>query len=197
MAFPTTATYPAAAEFSTVVFLWDGDSMNLGTNVGASHAMHTLVSAEALYSGKGRFENVAVGGRGADDVLAAFNNTKRFRTAPNAGYLFIWAGAADTNAATFTELQSYWALARADGWKVVAFTILPQADDTAPEADQKVAHNASILAASSEWDYCLDVASLLTNPNDTLYFSDGIHLTALGYQTVADWINDTLNLPVI
>lgn len=201
MPFPVTATFPAVAEFAITVFLFDGDSLSLGSGatVPLASYIHTLVSGASNYAGKGRFENVAVGGRTVPQMTAAFNQTKQFVTWPRNGFLFLWGGTVGTGNATFTDLQAYWALARADGWKVVAFTILPRSGDTAPLIAEKLAHNTSIRAASANWDYLADIAAVaaLSNPNDPAYYSDLVHLTTLGYQTVADTINSTINLPVL
>lgn len=197
MSYPASASFPAVASFNLNVFLWDGDSMNLGTTVGSSHAMHTLMAAEANFSGKGRFENVAVGGTSVAQQIAAFDKTKPFRTKPGHGFLFLWAGTAALDANTFTDLQTYWAMARADGWKVIAHTLQPKAGESAPTIALREGVNASIAAATSEWDYLFDTASWFTDPTDPTFFSDGTHMTAAGYQAVADLLNDNLNLPVL
>jgi len=197
MPFPASTSYPASATFSTVVFLWDGDSMNRGTTAGSSHALHTLMSAEANYAAKGQFFNVAIGGTSVAQQVSTFNRTKQFRTAPGKGFLFHWGGTAGLDANTFTDLQTYWALARADGWKVIAHTLQPKASESAPTIALREGINASIAAATSEWDYLFDVASYFTDPSDVTFFSDGTHMTAAGYQAVADLINDTIHLPVL
>jgi len=197
MSFPASASFPAAASFNLNVFLWDGDSMNLGTTVGSSHAMHTLMSAEANFTGKGRFENVAVGGTSVAQQVAAFDKTKPFRTKRGHGFLFLWGGTAALSAGTFADLQTYWALARADGWKVVAHTLQPKLGESAPTIALREATNTSIHTASAEYDYLIEVATLLPDASNLTYFSDGVHLTAAGYQLVADTINSNINLPVL
>lgn len=191
-----TSTYPATAKWSLNVFLFDGDSLSTGSGAGALYALDKLVSMQPNFSGRGRFSNVAIGGRSAAQMVVDFHRTKSFRTRKNHGLLFIWGGALVVGT-TFSDLQSYWALARADGWEVVASTVLSQADDTPSETALRISVNSSIRSASSEWDYLLDVATVLTNPSDPLYFVDGVHCTPLGYQTIAEYINSTLNITTL
>lgn len=198
MAFPSPVSF-APAQHDLTVFLTDGDSMTQGIGASAASALHTLLSAEPNFSGKGRFVTIGLGGRPVSQIVDEFYNSAPYLPPRNFGYLLIWGGAAATGATTLADLQEYWSQARAAGWKVVAFTILPQADDSAADVTLKATINAGIRAASSEWDYMVDVAALpeFADPSNPLYFSDVIHLTALGYQTVADYINQTLDLPVL
>jgi hypothetical protein len=197
--FPSPVTFKSPVSFLTNVFLFDGDSLSRGvgaTDPTASN-LHTLMSAEPRFAGKAKFFSVAVGGRSVAQMVTDYPATKPYRTGPGHSYLFIWGGQAGFSATTITELQTYWALARADGYKVVANTITPNATDDVPTKALRDATNVTIRASSSQWDYLIDNAVLLPDPFNALYFSDAVHLTTLGYQTVANSINSLLSLPVL
>jgi len=195
---PATASYPTA-RYKMTSFLVDGDSMTQGIGASAASSLHTLLSAEPNFVGKGFFNTIGFGGRAVSQEITEFYKSSPFRSTNVFNYLFIWGGTAATSGTTFSELQTYWAQARAQGWKVIAFTILYQEADTPAEDALTDQINASIRLATSEWDYLVDVATIpeLSDLSNTTYFADGTHLTALGYQTVADFINDTLALPVL
>ncbi|MBK8001728.1 MAG: SGNH/GDSL hydrolase family protein [Verrucomicrobia bacterium] len=197
MAFPPTASYPASANYKVNAFLWDGDSMNLGTTAGSAWAMHTLMSAQANFSGKGQFWNVAVGGTTVAQQVAAFAKTKPYRPPLGHGFLFHWGGTAGLTETTFADFQAYWALARADGWKIVAHTLQAVGTDDGALQALRAATNASIRSDSTAYDYLVEMDLLLPDSSDLDYFSDSVHLTALGYETVAAHINSVLGLPVL
>ncbi len=117
-------------------------------------------------------------------------------------YLFIWAGtndlaqneglpAGDANV-VYTNLKSYWATAKADGFKVVAFTILPRGGTGASFEGNRTILNSLILSNSSLYDYLIRPEILFSNYSDTSSFEDTVHLTYSASNSLADYIGHNL-----
>lgn len=137
-------------------------------------------------------------GTGQYDVI---KNHKPDATFYTKCLLFVWFCTNDlaggTSAADcYTSLLSYWAAARADGFKVIAFTIPPRADAAFSAADEteRQALNSSILGDATKYDAVVDAATLFPNPNDLTYFNaDKVHLNSTGNATLAAYINSNIN----
>ncbi|HEV8544344.1 MAG TPA: hypothetical protein VGR78_18295, partial [Verrucomicrobiae bacterium] len=94
--------------------------------------------------------------------------------------------------------RAYWRRARQAGYKVGAFTIIPAATDQNNLMVRRFALYDLIRSAPAEYDVLFDVALLpeLQDPTNTSYFKpDGVHLTALASQAIANLINYTVILP--
>lgn len=137
--------------------------------------------------------NLASGGATAAYILSNYATDVR-PLKPAAGeqkWLFLLAGTNDaastpTAADIFASLSSIWALARADGFKVAAFTVM-LSGDTSNNAKRN-SLNALIRAAANEYDALIDtdrffirLTGSATYYTNTTYFNgDQIHLIAAG-----------------
>ncbi len=140
--------------------------------------------------------NTAVGGRTTADLVtnyAAEVYPLRPAVVGRPVYLFVQVGANDVSggapapaATTFTALSGYWATAKADGFTVVAFTVMHRGN-----ANTNVLETLdSLIRASTGWDYLVDAAQVLTDPYDTRFFqSDVTHPVAAGHTLLAAYIN--------
>lgn len=120
-------------------------------------------------------------------------------------WLFMLAGLNDvytggqTGFSTWQRLTNYVAARKAaHPWTVVVSTL--QADIVAPAGNAD--YNACIRTNGGPWDALVDpgvnspVETRLSNPNNTTYFySDGVHLSNLGYGVLADHFGQIVNVP--
>jgi lysophospholipase L1-like esterase len=114
------------------------------------------------------------------------------------GWCFVHGGGNDISdgvavATVYGYLQSLWASARADGYKVVAVTILPRA--SWGSASQAVVDtlNALILNDSTLYDYVVRADQVLNNPANGLWYIDTTHPTVLGAQMIAQTVATVMN----
>jgi hypothetical protein len=150
-----------------------------------------------------RFTNLAVGGRTAaeidadhaDDVTPISPDTLG-----GTGILFVAVGVNDlgilsSSAATVQGLlSSIWSKGRADGFRVVAFTIPKASTITAGEETARVALNTSIRAATSEWDALVDLDRIFpTYASGSPYYFDTIHFSAYGGEYISKQVKAVLD----
>lgn len=144
---------------------------------------------------RGELTNHATGGDFADEMTGQYA-TQAGASPPGASdiaYFFLMAGTVDIGSRTaaadiYADLQTLWAAAEADGFIVVAFTVLP-ADGWDAEQDAiQVALNALIRGDRTEYDYLVDGAAIaeLADSTDTTYWNvDALHLNETGAGVLA------------
>lgn len=107
-------------------------------------------------------------------------------------YFFLLGGTNDiylnspTSAQLFGYITNVLGQARADGFKVVAMTIMPSILFNPTMETTRLEVNQMILNNPQLFDYIIDTAKILPNFSDTRYFSDGTHPTALGSLLIAN-----------
>lgn len=113
-------------------------------------------------------------------------------------YLFIWAGTNDiandnSSSVVYNNLKSEWSQAKAEGFKVVAFTIMPRGTLTPSQEIQRVNTNNLILSNSSLYDYLIRTDLIFPTSADTTYFySDAVHLNYNGSNFLANYIGHNI-----
>ena len=114
------------------------------------------------------------------------------------GWLGLWAGTNDvisTNdsaAQIFKSLSAIWTAARADGYKVVAFTVLPSTRLSPERENVRQELNAKILAADEQWDRLIPAHEMFPSARSGAFKSDGVHLNAYGQGQVAQAVKSAL-----
>jgi lysophospholipase L1-like esterase len=190
-----TPTNPKITETPTATilppfFMFVGDSLTRGS--GASDWAHTYPSQTMALIGVQNYINFGIGGSKITDLNQVVSTSIDLLINPAYQFvLLVWIGANDlgTPLSTFSgELESYWRERRAAGFKIIAFTVLPQGGIN-PKENERAAMNDWIR---SNWaTYCdvlVDVAVVneLQDPtNLTYYRKDQEHLTDAGYALVA------------
>ncbi len=116
----------------------------------------------------------------------------------NQSYFLVWAGSNDLAtgsdaSTTMTNLKTEWGYARADGFKVVAFTIMPRCGYNSTEEAYRVQLNDWIIGNSTFYDYLVRPDLILTNCSNTTYFADGTHPTPAGALLLAQNISSLFN----
>jgi lysophospholipase L1-like esterase len=90
-------------------------------------------------------------------------------------------------ATVYGDLSSLWASARADGYTVVALTVLPRTGGWGPSGSQAAADalNALILSDPTRYDRLVRADLVLPAPLNTAWYLDTTHPTVLGAQLLA------------
>lgn len=155
------------------------------------------------WNGKFNKRNVARGGEAIIQMVDEFESqVLPYATQPGRNYLFIWGGAREikqrSGEAAFADLQTYWAMGRKAGFKIVTFTILPNGEPTPQVPARRARLNELIRGAHDEYDFLIDVAQhpLLQDPyNATYYRPDLVHLWREGNVLIAEMINSVIPNP--
>ena len=155
------------------------------------------------WNGKFNKRNVARGGEAIIQMVDEFESqVLPYATQPGRNYLFIWGGAREikqrSGEAAFADLQTYWAMGRKAGFKIVTFTILPNGEPTPQVPVRRARLNELIRGAHDEYDFLIDVAQhpLLQDPyNATYYRPDLVHLWREGNVLIAEMINSVIPNP--
>lgn len=187
---------------SALYALAEGDSLTVGNGT-SGWSVYPLQLA-LLYTDNRMISlpNVATGGETLADMTTEYATQIKpeYDSRKGSNVLLLWGGTNDmargvggdfSAASAYARLVSYGQTAQADGFKMVAFTILPRQDVGTPagfEAERLI-FNADVRANYLTFANALaDVAadSRLQDPTNATYFNaDLVHLTAAGYAVVA------------
>lgn len=116
-------------------------------------------------------------------------------------YLFIFAGTNDgpfmghTPAQVYADLKTYWAMARADGFIVVAFTLLPSRFLDGGWNIREINNpqvNALIRSDPSLYDYLVEGDLVLPDPTNIADYYDLLHPTHAGAIKLARAVMETI-----
>lgn len=169
----------------------EGDSMSNGSNDWPGY-----VDAKSDLFGRATTTNVALAGDPVQNMVGEYaSQAHLYRPSRNGdkGYFFLFAGGNDINAGRsaaqiYADLKSVWASARADKFKIVAFTVTKSTTFDAGEEQVRVDLNALILSDPTLYDYIIRPDVVLTDPNDATYFVDGTHTTSTGSDVIASLV---------
>jgi lysophospholipase L1-like esterase len=199
-----------ALGYLSKLIVWEGDSLtdpnsvltqNLGHVYKTSRALTSVVQGVSLALG-GSTLNSGFGATGAvtdrEGRLDLLYDKRRTRHV-----LCVWIGANDMHSidgtTMYTRYKAYCQRQRAKGWKVLAYTCTPQT--TAVDANfntRRAVFNPLVQGGWGDFaDGLVDLGADATigpdaAASDTLLYSDGLHLTALGQDSVK-----ALELPVL
>lgn len=174
-----------------------------------------LVCGGTNWGGKGAAYSWATGGNTIAKIVDRFDyETQARRHRPNRwitkSYATCWAGTNDiangsdatpTAATVHAKLREYWAKAKADGNKVIAFTILDRVDVSSAKRLKIQAVNDLIRADQNtgRFDYLVDLYSTFapngasqTYPTALL---DGLHPYDAGHVVIANYIDGLITNP--
>lgn len=176
---------------------FEGDSLTVG--IGATDRWpHYVTNFAGVSAYVGAYNMAATSGDLATNFANQYNSQiYPYRPAnyTNA-WLFVWGGVNDIGSSglgptvpvdtIYQALSNYWRTARNDGFKIYAFTITDRSQYHS-SASLKAAQtnlNNLIIASSNLWDLIYRGDLAFPDSADTNYYSDGLHLTSLGYQTI-------------
>lgn len=205
--FPGSKSFTGSPSFSNspvspgpAVFVFEGDSLTANNNNGITPYPDKLL-LQSNFLRKGPQYNVAITGDTIQNISGnSYSEQIKPLKFPSCSfkdfYVFIWAGTNDlgvrTAAQIYADLQTFWAAAKADGFKVVAFTISKRAAPNAlsgPNETKRQDVNTSIKSNLTLFNYLIDVDVLFPDASDLTYFYDGLHNTDAGTLLIAQNIN--------
>lgn len=148
-------------------------------------------------------ENINVARRGTKTLLLRRDYLRQVEPIrPKKGrkaIYFLFMGSVDLARDTMPAEDIYrniawaWAQAKAEGFKVVAFTIKPATGIKGYREEQRRRLNEMILANPSAYDGIIRTELLLPNPTDrALILPDGMHPTEAGHERIADAVDRLL-----
>lgn len=185
---------------ASVVF--EGDSMTNKDNLGT---WPTYLRAQNAFFRRGNASYFATDGQTAADMVADYATEAgvvgvKPVSSVDEGYFFIWGGINDildaaAAADIYDDLKAVWAAARADNYKVIAFTIPPSTSYDTTENAVRVALNALIRSDATLYDFLATPDVWFPNPSNTDMFVTGVHLTALGNSILAEKIAQLVGWP--
>lgn len=160
-----------------------------------------LATYHPYFAKSGNATNFGISGARASALVtgyAAGAHTNRPTRTIDDGWFFLQAGGNDISdgvsaATVYGYLTSLWASARADGYKVVAMTVMPRASWGSGSAAIVLALNKLILSDTTLYDYCVRADLVLNDPNNALWFYDTTHPTELGAAMIAQTVAMVLN----
>lgn len=201
------------------IIVIEGDSMSNGgkgspTDPRRAGDWVNYISAYVSWYASAQKFNIAASAEKVSQMLAQYPTQARPHK-PAAGkkaYYIIMGGINDLGGKTdgvvgdadaiYANLKSLWALARADGFTVVAITVTPFYPSNSP--NQQVANttneerkqlNALIVSDPSKYDLLVRAdqlfASTMPGPTDQ-YFADRIHVNEAGAKKIAEAIANSI-----
>lgn len=187
-----------------VVFIGDSTSAWLSTKSTDSWTyQYTFLKKNS----DARIYNVAVNGQNTTFFNTNYANfVQRYRPGVNGvdeSYAYVWLGINDINggssdSTTYTALKTLWSSLKRDGFRVYANTLMPGTSYTGNKETYRVALTTSILSNTSLYDNVYRPDILFTDPNDSIFYLDGFHLTTLGNTVMANAVSaDTVNVPYV
>jgi hypothetical protein len=192
-----TDSYNQFAFSDTTSFILEGDSLTAGTGRPKYQDYFSTFITDRI-----TITNVAQGGRAlagaASNYAANVFPLRPAVTGVNKAYLFFWVGANGSNdtgvypnASDFIAAwNSYTAQAKADGFTIVAFTILPH---SVYSVSRRIEINQGIRQSVNA-DIVIDVERLFPDKENTLYFEgDQIHLLAAAQSRIASHIESVFS----
>lgn len=189
-------------EGATRAIVCDGNSLTRGYGAGGANSYPTQL--KGLVSTAYTVINRGVDSQTTDQMEAdaATQIDSWLDIFPNNSTLIAWEGSNDIQfgaslATTQSRWNTYFSARATAGWasngcKLVACTVIPRVDSTAPKNAIRDDFNAWLRTNYSTYaTHLVDLAadSRLQDTSNTTYFDgDGIHLTAAGYAVVAELI---------
>ncbi len=206
-----TITAPA---FSTIpfdsYFVFEGDSITAGFGVSAGLDWPSQLMSLSNFTGKGTKVNSAVNGSNIATMTARYAaSVYPYRPAATGkpailmidigtNDIFTFGGAGHTGAATFSDLSTYIATAKADGFKIWSLTLIDRLISGTQWSirDRLEAHefNRLLRESTTTWDRLVDIAPVFPDNSDTtIYQADNIHPNSTGAANFALLVNELAN----
>lgn len=174
---------PVIKAFSPSAIVLEGDSL-VQVNMLTSWPVNTQLYSP--WSGA-TWSNFAIGGSTTTQMLARYSAVRAAKTAGAPGVLILNGGSNDLNypagvdpaGEIYGRLKSMWSQARADGYKVVAFTIHGGGSVGGPDAARTefAKLNTLIRSESSLYDALVENDKLFPDRDDRSMLVDGLHFT--------------------
>jgi len=200
------ASISGSLDFSTykkLIVVIEGDSISDPASIPLNWAVQ-LTATASPYFGKATVSNYALGGDTANNMVGEYatqGQTKRPTNNGDEGWFFLMAGTNDIGGWSFPaadiydDLKAIWASARADRFKVVAFTILPSGIFTPAQEAIRKSLNTLILSDPSLYDFVIRPDIVLPDPTNATDYEQvfQLHPTADGSRRIADLVETVIS----
>lgn len=181
----------------------EGDSIS-EKDVGLGRTNWPYQMTSSTIFPRGSFINFAAGGNTVANMVTQINTHGRLGALPTPAttstrrYYFIMAGINDISAGTaattiYNNLKTIWAAAKADGYTVITFTVLPSLGLSAPKQTELTALNVAILSDPALYGGNIRADLLLPDPNNVTYYLDGTHPTPAGSLIISNAVAPVLD----
>lgn len=196
-----------SANGATLIF--EGDSLTYGLTLPSPSTQNFgyLLSQMEWAQDKKAYFNFGTGGATIQTTMPGryVASVKPHRPTPNGGdggpksYLFLMAGINDlqasrTAAQIVSDITTYVATAKADGFTVIVGTLPPNsfASPVYPYETARQDVNGSIRSNTIGADVIYDTEEVLANPFSLGVFPDGVHVSTVGNRLWAEYLNQGL-----
>ena len=174
-------------------WVYEGDSITDISSDLPFNYPYQLVKTNASIAATPQID-VAHAGDQLHDMLSQYASQVHPYRPTDSTHLYVFALMAGTNDAAaertsdqiYNDLKTEWGYAKADGFKVIAFCITRSTYQIRDTVAVNV--NKKIIADPTKYDYLIRTDLILPNPNDNLYFIDGLHPTPLGSLLIAQQV---------
>jgi lysophospholipase L1-like esterase len=185
---------------TTVVF--EGDSITAGYGLNPGEDWPSVLQTLPAFKDKGQFINSSFSGSSVASLVSRYSTSVQPYKPVNGSrsILMVMVGtndiARDGNNAvsTFNALNNYLETAKADGFEIWLFTLIDRSDSMTSQKQQDYQTYNKLIRQSVVWDKLIDVAPLLPDATDSVFFLDGRHPTALGARKIAEYVDLLSNL---
>lgn len=204
---------PRTANLNNQCFVFYGDSITSGGALPSpsTQVFGYLFSQMPFAKNHGTYINAGIGGAAIMAGLGSSSLIDSYATAvhpyrpvanggstPGVAWLFLMAGINDianesrTSAQVITDLTTLVSTAKADGFKVVVFTILPRNGNfstwNSTFEGYRLAVNQAIRSNQLGATRVADFETVVQNPSDTNYYIDGLHPSVGGNVAMANYL---------
>lgn len=181
--------------FSSRRVIIEGDSYSNNT----STSWWVYVPDSSAYFGKASFKTYASAGNTSTDMVSQYATQAHTDAVTSGGtdyWFWCYAGVNDiinglAATTTYSNLKTLWANAKADGFRVGAFTVLKVPLFTAPQIAKMDSINNLIKSDASLYDYLFDWNASIDFTINTSFTSDGTHPSVTGAKYMANFISQT------
>ena len=188
---------------SPIQYIFDGDSITAGNNVGENqdYPYNTWALIQRTVDS---YQNIGIGSQLVSEMLAKVNSdvVSRFQTNRRNAVALLGGindiAALETPASIYADLKAYWLAIRNAGGLIIAATLLPAGTLAQIETDRQ-ALNTLIKSDLSLYDGLIDFGNnvLIGQPGDqdnlTYYLADKVHPNYEGNKVMAQEVDSTIN----
>lgn len=201
-----TALSTKAEYLSPLTLIWEGDSVTAGYVASNLEVTSFRALVVAAHPGCGNYQFAVAGSRLATLVDRYAANVYPLRPAvtgrPNT-WLSVFIGLNDLGNPTdpetwYESLKAYWAQARADGFRVLAYTVYQRQPRIVADDYIRMEGNRLIRSDMRLYDALVDTDLLFPGSvNEIMTAGDHLHLADLGHAHLARAVNAELAIPTI
>lgn len=187
--------------FKGASWTYGADMVGSGTVTGNTYPAKVLDNLDLTDGIDVDAYNLGVPSQTTAQMLLSEDTFLRYNALSDKNICIFWGGSndlynLDNATTTYNRAVNYARRLKALGYTFVALTIIPRLWQNVSSEPERLTYN-TLLNASTEFDEVIDVTAAPFSASgiildSTYYLSDMIHLTATGYQEVADRVSPVI-----